>query len=980
MAVDSAVAGSRARAGSRAGVLRFRDLGPLGVDRDGTPLALGGRRLISALTLLLVHADRVVSTDALADAMWGPSTGPRSPSTLDSHIWRLRNLLEPWRARGEPASVLLRETTGYRLVVAPDQVDSLRFAVLADETLGLLTDGQAQRAVHRAEQALALWRGRPFTALADEPWAQPVVARLEELHDQVRERHVEALLAVGDPERALVELATAIGDAPLRERLWVQRMLAHQRSGRTDQALASYVEARRLFLDEIGIEPGAELRALQARILDGDPSLAASRPEPARAPDRPAAEVHLPTRLPRLIGRDGERDRLAALTRTHRLVTVVGTAGCGKTRLAVDVARAAADGFPDGVWLVDLTAAPTGAQVVTTVTSALGLAPPATGSARDALRSFGRERRMLLLLDNCEHVLDAVAGVVGELLDHGAELAVLATSREPLEVDGEVVWPLDPLALPEQGSGDPDEDVRTAPAVELFLERVAVRDRRGRTAYGGVDGQVDGQFDDVVVAQAVRICRAVDGVPLAIELAAARARAYSLDEIAVQVSADASALSSVGRGAAEHHRTVRFAVEQSYRTLDGEEARLHRALSVIPGPFTAAVAAALVERPVAEVRATLARLVHRSLLKPRGPLEPGRPSRFVQLAIVRGHAAHVAATETDALVAARDRWVGGLTTGKPRLGSMVEVDWFTALDEDLAAVRATLQHTLVDAPAPLGVAVTSRLNRYWYYRGMVLEARQWQDRALAQDGAAALDRAILRTAVGGSLCMANRSDLGVALVHEGWALLRADGDGDALRTADGLGALAETLYLAIHSVLGLTNAVLLHDLAGHTQDPATRLLARMSAVLATSYSSPPSVAVDRAAAVYEQAVAVGNWFVARSAAQAAADAALAGRDVESGMLWSDRLIAQYRERRIRESPSLLEVRADLLTVAGDMPGAVRLYSAARAHNQRAGMRWPLRKVTAELLERATGALDRVAFEEAWRDGAHLRLDDLDVIR
>lgn len=937
--------------------LRFRDLGPLVVDRDGAPLALGGRRLVAALTLLLAHADRVVSPDALSDAIWGGDAGRRSTSTLDSHVWRLRNLLEPGRRRGEPASVLLRETTGYRLVAATEQIDSTWFAVLADETLGLLTDGQPARALRRADEALALWRGRPFTAVADEPWAQPAITRLEELHAQVRERQVEALLAVGDPDRALVELVSAIGDAPLRERLWGQRMLAYHRTGRTDRALATYADARRLLLDELGIEPGAELRALQSRILDDDPALAPPRADPPRH-DRHPVEVHLPTRLPRLIGRDEERDRLTTLATTQRLVTIVGAAGCGKTRLSIEVARAAAADFPDGVWSVDLTAAQNAAQVVTTVTSTLGLALPVTGSARDALRTFGRDRRMLLLLDNCEHVLDPVAGMVDDLLDGGTELTVLATSREPLEVDGEVLWPLDPLPVPEAGG-----DVRAAAAVELFLERLAARNRDAALADGALD-------------QAARICRAVDGVPLAIELAAARATAYSLDEIVAQVSADASALSRVGRGAAGHHRTVRFAVEQSYRMLTEEEAQLHRAVSVVPGPFTAVLAAALVGRPVAEVRALLARLVHCSLLTPLRPVGVGRPSRFTQLATIRGQAAHAAGAGTDGLVAARDRRIADLVVGVPRLGGADLGDWLAAVDDDLAAVRATLQHTVVDAPSALGVTVTSRLGRFWYYRGMMPEAQQWQERALVIDEADALDRGMLRAMLGAVLCFAKRPDLGVPLQKEGWALTRAAWDVDPIRVGEHLGVHAAAVYLAGHAVLGLTVAAMLDTVATRTPDPTVQLLARMSTVLATAHTAPPRRVIDGATHLYEQAVAAGNPFVAWSASQAAADAALAARDVEVGMLWSDRMVAQYGRLLVPDVANLLEVRANLLALAGDMSGAVRLYSAARAHNQRAGMRWPLREVTTELMRAATGALDRVEFEEAWQQGAHLRLADL----
>ena len=944
--------GARPRAG--AAVLHFRDLGPLAVDRDDQPVPLGGGRLIAALTLLLVNAGRLVSSDALAEAMWG--AGSRAASTLDSHVWRLRNVLEPGRARGEPATVLLREAGGYRLVAAPEWIDSMRFAVLADETLGLLTGGQAERAVRRAGEALALWRGRPFGEVADAPWAQPAVARLEELRAQVRERQVDALLAAGDAGRALVELTSALADEPLRERLWAQRMLAYHRSGRTDRALATYQEARTLFLDEIGLEPSGELRALQARILAEDPTLTLPRPTASR----PAAEIHLPSRLNRLIGRDRERDRLAALTADHRLVTVVGAAGCGKTRLALDAARAAAEHFPDGVWAIDLTAASAGEQVAATITSALGLALQATGSAGDALRSFGRDRRMLLLLDNCEHLLDPVAEIVDDLLADGTELAVLATSRVPLDVDGERVFPLDPLPVP-------GTNTRAGPAVELFLERLAAT---------GLPGDDPDRLDDEVLDRVARICRAVDGVPLAIELAAARARAYSLDEIVAQVTADASTLGRVGRGARGPHGTVRSAVEQSYRTLSPEEAQLHRAVSVVPGPFTDAAAAALVDRPAAEVRTLLARLVHCSLLVPLGPQGPGRPSRFTQLATVRGHAAHAAAAEADALVASRDRWVATLATSPPPLGDAREPAWFAALDDDLAVVRATLQHGLADAPSALGVQVASRLGLYWYYRGMMLEARRWQELATAPD-AAVLDQAVVRLMLGGSLTMARRSDLGAPLITEAWEIVRGTPDAHAVRLGEALGVLSGALFVTGDAALGATNRELIAAIAAASGDPIVALMAQLAATLASTTTAAPQDVIASASDVYERAVAAGNTFAAWMASDAAADAALAARDVATGLRWSDRMVAQHRTLRVREGPSLLEVRADLLTLAGDAPAAVRLYSAARAHNQRAGMQWPLRTVTTELMEKAAAALDRVAFEEEWQAGAHLTLDDLE---
>ncbi|PWW23664.1 DNA-binding SARP family transcriptional activator [Geodermatophilus normandii] len=270
-----------------ADVLSFRDLGPLEVRRAGTPVALGGARLSAALSLLLVNAGRQVSVDALTEATWGADSPARSPSTLDSHIWRLRKALEPDRRPGAPSGVLVREPGGYRLVADPATVDSRRFAALAGEARSLLAADRPHEAGRAAEQALALWRGRPYPTVADEPWATAAVARLEELRDQLRELLAEALLADGAPERALLEVGAAVAEAPLRERLWSLRMLAQHRLGRPEEALRSYQQVRAVLRDELGLEPGPELRELHGRMLAEDPTLAG--PAPARpAPPVPA--------------------------------------------------------------------------------------------------------------------------------------------------------------------------------------------------------------------------------------------------------------------------------------------------------------------------------------------------------------------------------------------------------------------------------------------------------------------------------------------------------------------------------------------------------------------------------------------------------------------------------------------------------------------------------------------------------------------
>ena len=274
---------------------------------------------------------------------------------------------------------------------------------------------------------------------------------------------------------ALNDLDPLLDDEPLDESLWSMAMLAAYRLGRVGQALETYTRARRTLIEEAGIEPGQQLRDLQAKILDRDQDLQ----PPTRATNQPPTqqpEIHLPIRRTELIGRDDEVEALVAAATTHQLVTLVGPAGCGKTRLVIEAAQHAAPAFPDGVWFVDLTAANDHGQLLDAITSALGLAPPEIGTVTDALWTFARSRRMLLVLDNCEHLLDDVADLLDQALGQRSELALLTTSREPLDLDGEHIHTLTPLPVPSLQHLDPDETAALAdiPAVRLFLQRLQV--------------------------------------------------------------------------------------------------------------------------------------------------------------------------------------------------------------------------------------------------------------------------------------------------------------------------------------------------------------------------------------------------------------------------------------------------------------------------------------------------------------------------
>ncbi|MGY1753460.1 AfsR/SARP family transcriptional regulator [Blastococcus sp. SYSU D01042] len=964
-----------------AGELLIRDLGPLEVERAGAPVGLGGTRLSAALSLLVVNAGQHVGVDALSDAMWGAESPARSPSTLDSHVWRLRKALEPRRERGSPSTVLRHEHGGYRLVVSPSAIDSTRFTAATDGTRALLASGRAPDAGRHAEEALQLWRGRPYAGFTDEPWAVAAVARLTEARDQLRELHVEALLSAGSPDRALLTLGPVLAETPLRERLWGLRMLAQHRLGRAEEALRSYAQVRRTMLDELGLEPGAELRELHGRILAEDPTLAGPAPAPVvvtappvpaprpagddhstgePAPDEASTAVHLPHRASPLVGREEDLARLTELVPRTPLTTLVGAPGCGKTRLAVEVARTLADRFPGGVWFVDLTATRDTGSLLSAVASALAFAPADTARPGAALRAFLRDRRALLVLDGCQQVLDPVADLVDEWFRGAGGLTVLATSQEPLEVDGEAVWPVGPLPLP---AGD--DDVTSSPAVALLLDRLVA---------AGADR------DDLgLLTAAVRIATAVDGVPLALELAAGRCRAFSLEEIAHQVTADPSSLARAGRGS-DHHRTVRAAIQQSYALLPPEEAAVHRGVSALPGPFTVAAAAALhrgldgdgAGEGTADV---VARLVHHSLLTPLGPSRAGGPSLFTQLATVRGHAAHVAADDAARLRRARDAWVADLVRDKPPLGQVTESAWFDALDDDLPALRATLQHLLVEEPSAEGVRLAARLGTFWYFRSKTIEGRAWAERALEHEHLAdPLSAALVRLVLAHHLASGGQAGLAEPHVAAAAALLDGSGEGSSRLVTEMHVLLTHSLVMCRATGTARQVADRVRAAAPAGEDPELDLFADVAATHVDSLEG--AVREEVLIELHNRAHELRNVHVALLAAGIAVDAAIARGDAERGWAWSDRMIAHRLTLGNTDGPVVFELRA-LVAAMSERPGeAVRLFAAARTQALRNGLRWPATEGTARVLPQARRSLDPAEAERAEAAGSRLTLADL----
>ncbi|MFE5033224.1 BTAD domain-containing putative transcriptional regulator [Streptomyces sp. NPDC056683] len=528
---------------------------------DGTAVPVGGARLRALLTVLALRPGRAVPAGLLVDEVWGNEPPADAGGALQALVGRLR------RALG--AGAVVSTDGGYRLAAAPDDVDLHRFERLTGEGLRALADGDPAKAATVLDDALALWHG---PALADLPDRTAEAARVDVRRlDALRARHTAAL-ALGQAEQSLPEL-TALCDAhPLDEPLQALRLRALHGTGRTAEALAAYDDVRRLLADRLGSDPGPELRALHGELLD-----------PAPAADAPARPGNLRARLTSFVGREADIEAIQGDLATARLVTLLGPGGAGKTRLSQEAAETVRYAARDGVWLAELAPVDDPAGVPEAVLSALGARQAVLyGGGAETMRAAAdrhddpverlvehcARRRMVLVLDNCEHVVDAAADLAARLLERCPDLTILATSREPLGVPGELLRPVEPLPEPV--------------ALRLLAERGAAA-RPGFT----VDA------DDETTAACAEICRRLDGLPLAIELAAARLRMLTPRQIADRLDDRFLLLTSGSRTVLPRQQTLRAVVDWSWDLLDvGERAVLGR-LSLFAGGCDLAAAEAV---------------------------------------------------------------------------------------------------------------------------------------------------------------------------------------------------------------------------------------------------------------------------------------------------------------------------------------------------------------------------------------------------
>ena len=733
------------RALGETGTLEFRLLGPVEAVRDGDPLAVGGRRQRALLAILLMARGRVVPADVLSDALWAGEPPDGAATTLRSYVSRLRSVL------GSDAPII-GSTDGYAMSVLPERVDASRFQRLTDEGERALTAGAFGRAAERFGEALGLWRGRPFGELADDGPLRIEADRLEQRRLHAIERRIEAELELGGAAGVVEELETLISAHPYREGLWRRLMLALYRAGRQADALAAYKRARTVLRGELGVEPTEELKALERAILRQEVPPAKGRPLPQE----------LPAPLTSFVGREAELGETADLLAESRLLTLTGVGGVGKTRLALELAARSLADFTDGACFVDLGSVTDGASVEREVARALDIREQPGMSLVAQLTDRLRSLELLLVLDNCEQMREACAELAQAVLSGSPHVRILATSRVVLGAPGEVDYAVPPLAIPPLGAGG--EELRRNESVALLMTRARASRPRFPT-------------DDAVLVDAARICRDLDGIPLAIELAAARAKALSLDEIATRLDDRFRFLVSWRRLTPARHQTLKQVLDWSYELLAADERRLLGALSIFVGGFPLdAVAAICLGGDEEAALERLQRLVEASLVVPQ---ERAGATRYRLLETVRRYAATTLDDATATAMRRRhaEHFASLAVRAEPELTGEHQAKWFTRLDEDHDDLRAALTQLERDGDAETLLRATVALTRFWYVRGHLAEARERLDRVLARSAElpAALRRRALTAAAAVALLQGDH-DSAVPLAERSLAAARETGD------------------------------------------------------------------------------------------------------------------------------------------------------------------------------------------------------------
>jgi predicted ATPase/DNA-binding SARP family transcriptional activator len=927
----------------------FRLLGRLEVEADGVDLTPVRPKQRALLALLLLRAGEVVAIDDLVEGLWGRRPPETAQTALQGHISALRKRLGAERIETRPP--------GYRLILADeDELDSRRFERVVAVARA---DGPSARS-EKLGEALAHFRGEPLCDFRYEEFAGAEAMRLEELRLAVVEEQIEADLELGRHAEVVPRLERLVADHPLRERLRAQLMLALYGAGRQADALQAFQDARTLLVDELGIDPSPALQRLERQILNHDPELGV--PDGfAQARRRARVRVSLPAQATSLIGREREiREVTDLLQRPEvQLVTLTGTGGTGKTRVAIQVAAGLLDDFADGVVFIGLAPLQDQNLVLTAAAQTLGVRATSDETLEVDLRRHLQNRELLLVLDNFEHVVKA-APLVADIAATAPDVKLLVTSRAPLRISAERVYPVSPLETP--ASGDDLERLSQCESVALFEARAQ-------------SVQPDFAVTPANAAAVADICRALDGLPLAIELAATRVSALPPAALRQRLDHRLKLLVGGAQDAPERHRTLRATIDWSFDLLEPMEQRLFVRLAVFFGGWTID-AAQSVCGDEHEIVDGIASLTDKGLIRLEGTDEE---PRFSMLETIREYALERLEDSGEDSGRRRrhaDYFLALAEEAEPNLiGTGSHAEWLDRLERDHANLRAALDWFEASAESGDALRLAAALWRFWDLRGHLVEGRRRLESALGGDERPTAARA---KALGGAADMAlTNGDVTTGGVWAEEALELHRSLGDAWGIAFSLLMVAYTVGQrgdwARAQQLYDESAQRFHSLGDeHYAGRATRSLA---------WAHYEAGDLEGARAVNEEnlrhARMIDDKLLEGVALMMTADSAVAeDRLEEAATLMKESLGILRDAGDLLMSVAAVCRTARVLALAGRPRPAALVLSSATVLLEEIGARPPwLTTITDEALSAIRAQLDEAAFADAWEQGRALTADE-----